>query len=111
MMVQLGAPDVFFDTMGYAFTFPVVRYLSAARPLLMCYVHYPTISTGKHSSSHLRPHIRVHVQENSNDAHTPTLICFLWQICLAWWRAVRAHRATPLSLAALLNAHSNLRMS
>lgn len=33
------------DTMGYAFTFPVVRILSGYRTPVGAYVHYPTIST------------------------------------------------------------------
>lgn len=33
------------DTMGYAFTFPVVRILSGGHVPVGAYVHYPTIST------------------------------------------------------------------
>ncbi len=36
-------PDVFIDTMGYAFTLPVFKYLGNCK--VGCYVHYPTIST------------------------------------------------------------------
>lgn len=36
-------PDVFVDSMGFAFSFPVFRYLVGAT--VACYVHYPTIST------------------------------------------------------------------
>lgn len=36
-------PDVFIDTMGYAFTLPVFKYLGQCK--VGCYVHYPTIST------------------------------------------------------------------
>ncbi|SNX84692.1 related to ALG11 - required for asparagine-linked glycosylation [Melanopsichium pennsylvanicum] len=36
-------PDVFIDTMGYAFTYPVVRILDRKVPI-GAYVHYPTIS-------------------------------------------------------------------
>nr|CAB3221172.1 GDP-Man:Man(3)GlcNAc(2)-PP-Dol alpha-1,2-mannosyltransferase-like [Phallusia mammillata] len=36
-------PDVYLDTMGYAFTFPVFKYLGGCK--IGCYVHYPTIST------------------------------------------------------------------
>jgi alpha-1,2-mannosyltransferase len=42
-MAQL-IPDVFIDTMGYAFTFPIVRLFSKACPI-GAYVHYPVIST------------------------------------------------------------------
>lgn len=36
-------PDIYLDTMGYAFTFPVFKYIGGAK--IGCYVHYPTIST------------------------------------------------------------------
>uniref|UniRef100_H2YZN6 GDP-Man:Man(3)GlcNAc(2)-PP-Dol alpha-1,2-mannosyltransferase n=1 Tax=Ciona savignyi TaxID=51511 RepID=H2YZN6_CIOSA len=36
-------PDVFIDTMGYAFTLPLFKYIGGCRTA--CYVHYPTIST------------------------------------------------------------------
>ena len=36
-------PDIFVDTMGFAFTLPLFRYLGGCQ--VGCYVHYPTIST------------------------------------------------------------------
>ncbi|XP_037034204.1 GDP-Man:Man(3)GlcNAc(2)-PP-Dol alpha-1,2-mannosyltransferase-like [Bradysia coprophila] len=36
-------PDVFIDTMGYAFTYPIFRYIGGCR--VGCYTHYPVIST------------------------------------------------------------------
>ncbi|XP_053236540.1 GDP-Man:Man(3)GlcNAc(2)-PP-Dol alpha-1,2-mannosyltransferase [Podarcis raffonei] len=36
-------PDVYIDSMGYAFTLPLFKYLGGCR--IGCYVHYPTIST------------------------------------------------------------------
>ena len=36
-------PDIFIDTMGYPFTFPLFKLLADCR--IACYVHYPTIST------------------------------------------------------------------
>uniref|UniRef100_T1J3V9 GDP-Man:Man(3)GlcNAc(2)-PP-Dol alpha-1,2-mannosyltransferase n=1 Tax=Strigamia maritima TaxID=126957 RepID=T1J3V9_STRMM len=36
-------PTVYLDTMGYAFTIPIFKYLGSCR--VGCYVHYPTIST------------------------------------------------------------------
>ncbi len=36
-------PDVYIDSMGYAFTLPLFRYMGGSR--VACYVHYPTIST------------------------------------------------------------------
>ena len=36
-------PDVFVDTSGYAFTFPLFKMFGKCK--VGCYVHYPTIST------------------------------------------------------------------
>mmetsp|Transcript_18192 Transcript_18192/g.47420 ORF Transcript_18192/g.47420 Transcript_18192/m.47420 type:complete len:476 (+) Transcript_18192:84-1511(+) len=36
-------PEVFIDSMGYAFVLPIARWLAGCR--VGCYVHYPTIST------------------------------------------------------------------
>jgi alpha-1,2-mannosyltransferase len=36
-------PDIFIDTMGYAFTLPLFKYVCGSK--IGCYVHYPTIST------------------------------------------------------------------
>ncbi|XP_025909085.1 GDP-Man:Man(3)GlcNAc(2)-PP-Dol alpha-1,2-mannosyltransferase [Nothoprocta perdicaria] len=36
-------PDVYIDSMGYAFTLPLFKYMGGCR--VGCYVHYPTIST------------------------------------------------------------------
>ncbi|KAI5638973.1 glycosyl transferases group 1 domain-containing protein [Phthorimaea operculella] len=36
-------PDIYIDTTGFAFTFPIFRYL--AQCPVGCYVHYPTITT------------------------------------------------------------------
>ena len=36
-------PDVYLDTMGYAFTIPLFKYMGGCT--VGCYVHYPTIST------------------------------------------------------------------
>ncbi|KAI9292568.1 UDP-Glycosyltransferase/glycogen phosphorylase [Neoconidiobolus thromboides FSU 785] len=41
-------PDLFFDTMGYAFTYPLVSNLVDCK--IAAYVHYPTISTDMISS-------------------------------------------------------------
>jgi alpha-1,2-mannosyltransferase len=35
-------PDIFIDTMGYSFTYPLFKYLGQSE--VVCYVHYPTIS-------------------------------------------------------------------
>lgn len=36
-------PDIYIDSMGYAFTLPLFRYLGNCT--VGCYVHYPTVST------------------------------------------------------------------
>ncbi|XP_049540398.1 GDP-Man:Man(3)GlcNAc(2)-PP-Dol alpha-1,2-mannosyltransferase [Anopheles darlingi] len=36
-------PDVFIDTMGYAFTYPIFAFFGGCK--IGCYTHYPTIST------------------------------------------------------------------
>ncbi|GFQ69789.1 GDP-Man:Man(3)GlcNAc(2)-PP-Dol alpha-1,2-mannosyltransferase [Trichonephila clavata] len=36
-------PDIYIDTMGYAWTFPIFKYLGFCR--VVAYVHFPTIST------------------------------------------------------------------
>ncbi|XP_050719946.1 GDP-Man:Man(3)GlcNAc(2)-PP-Dol alpha-1,2-mannosyltransferase-like [Eriocheir sinensis] len=36
-------PDIYIDTMGYAFTYPVFRFIGGC--VVGCYTHYPTIST------------------------------------------------------------------
>lgn len=36
-------PDLYVDSMGYAFTLPVFRYLGGCQ--VASYVHYPTVST------------------------------------------------------------------
>lgn len=36
-------PDIYLDTMGYAFTLPLFKYFGSCK--VGCYVHYPTIST------------------------------------------------------------------
>ena len=36
-------PDIYIDSMGYAFTYPLFRYLASIP--IFTYVHYPTIST------------------------------------------------------------------
>jgi alpha-1,2-mannosyltransferase len=47
----LLAPDIFIDTMGYAFTLATCKWLFPAVPT-GAYVHYPTISTDMLSSLH-----------------------------------------------------------
>lgn len=41
-------PDIYLDTMGYAWTFPVFKHICSSH--VGAYVHYPTISTDMLSS-------------------------------------------------------------
>lgn len=50
-------PDIYIDTMGYAFTLPLFRFIGGCK--VGCYVHYPTIS-----SDMLR---RIHRREYSHN--------------------------------------------
>ena len=38
-----ASPDIFIDTTGFAFSYPVARALASSR--VLAFVHYPTIST------------------------------------------------------------------
>lgn len=38
-------PDVFLDTMGYSFVYPLVKWMIGGGCRVACYIHYPTIST------------------------------------------------------------------
>uniref|UniRef100_A0A2P2ICP3 GDP-Man:Man(3)GlcNAc(2)-PP-Dol alpha-1,2-mannosyltransferase n=1 Tax=Hirondellea gigas TaxID=1518452 RepID=A0A2P2ICP3_9CRUS len=38
-------PDVFIDTMGYSFMYPVVKAMTGSSVKIACYIHYPIIST------------------------------------------------------------------
>ncbi|KAI8880811.1 glycosyltransferase family 4 protein [Backusella circina FSU 941] len=45
-------PDVYFDTMGYAFTYPLVHYFTKVK--IATYTHYPTISSDMVNRVHER---------------------------------------------------------
>lgn len=45
-------PDIYIDSMGYAFTIPLFKYFG--RCTVGCYVHYPTISTDMLNRVHQR---------------------------------------------------------
>ncbi|XP_055371937.1 GDP-Man:Man(3)GlcNAc(2)-PP-Dol alpha-1,2-mannosyltransferase [Condylostylus longicornis] len=53
-------PDVYLDTMGYAFTLPLFRFLAQCKT--GCYIHYPTISTDMLR----RVQCRVYAHNNQN---------------------------------------------
>lgn len=53
-------PDIYLDTMGYAFTIPLVKFIGGCE--VGCYVHYPTISTDMLS----RVSQRVHTYNNAS---------------------------------------------
>ncbi|OAD67672.1 glycosyltransferase family 4 protein [Phycomyces blakesleeanus NRRL 1555(-)] len=41
--VNKVVPDIYFDTMGYAFTYPFISFIAQVK--IFAYVHYPTISS------------------------------------------------------------------
>lgn len=41
--LEMATPDVFFDTVGFPFTYVAARILAGCK--VAAYVHYPTIST------------------------------------------------------------------
>lgn len=53
-------PDVYIDTMGYAFTMPIFRYIGGCK--VGTYTHYPTISTDMLR----RVKQRIYAHNNSN---------------------------------------------
>ncbi len=59
-------PDVYIDTMGYSFTYPLFRFLGGCS--IGCYVHYPTISTDMLSKVRSREHSYNNLGAISNSA-------------------------------------------
>lgn len=74
-------PDVFIDTMGYAFTFPLFRFLVGAK--VGAYVHYPTISTDM--LRRVRARIMVHNNQKfvASNPFLTSIKLFYYQI-FAW---------------------------
>lgn len=70
-------PDVFIDTMGYAFVYPFFKYFGKCK--IACYTHYPTISTDMLK----RVQNRVAAHNNSNYVATNP---FLTWIKLVYYR-------------------------
>ena len=50
--LKLFQPDIFIDTMGYAFTYPLFKYIGGCK--VACYTHYPTISVNMLQSVYRR---------------------------------------------------------
>ncbi|XP_045204363.2 GDP-Man:Man(3)GlcNAc(2)-PP-Dol alpha-1,2-mannosyltransferase-like isoform X2 [Mercenaria mercenaria] len=70
-------PDIYIDSMGYAFTLPLFKYLGGS--IVGCYVHYPTISTDMLQ--------RVSDRETGfNNASIVTRSSFLTSIKLLYYR-------------------------
>ncbi|KAG9308815.1 mannosyltransferase [Chiua virens] len=122
-------PDLYIDTMGYAFTFPVIAWITRASVPIGAYIHYPTISTD----------MLARVQGESWKMRAKRLYyrltMYYYALCLShaqflmvnssWTRnhiasiisrehfgsAVRwMHRATPLLIAKLLLSRSAVRL-
>lgn len=64
-------PDIYIDTMGYAFTFPI--FLNLARIPIGAYVHYPTISTEMLK----RIHHRTSTYQNSSAISSSLVLSYL----------------------------------
>ncbi|EJC98471.1 glycosyltransferase family 4 protein [Fomitiporia mediterranea MF3/22] len=92
-------PDLYIDTMGYAFTYPFVRLLSAGKVPVGAYVHYPTISTDMLARAGANRFTFSNIQNLTlSDARiVPKLL---------YYRAFMACYATALRCASFLMANS-----
>ncbi|TFK48788.1 mannosyltransferase [Heliocybe sulcata] len=91
-------PDLFIDTMGYAFTFHVVRWIG--RIPIGAYVHYPTISTDM--ISRVRTRKRWHT--NSDSVSSSTLLS---QGKLLYYRIFMYYYSRSLRLAVFVMCNSS----
>ncbi|KAJ7592987.1 mannosyltransferase [Mycena floridula] len=87
-MLQL-IPDLYIDTMGYAFTLPVVKFLGGIN--VGAYVHYPTISTDM-------------VRRVNSRRHLPAI---LTQAKLLYYRILMYYYALCLQTSSFLMANSS----
>ncbi|KAH8114787.1 glycosyltransferase family 4 protein [Phellopilus nigrolimitatus] len=93
-------PDVYIDTMGYAFTFPVVRVLGAGRVPVGAYVHYPTIST------EMLARVKARRQGYAN-ADSISSSAALSSAKLLYYRIFMYHYASALRRASFLMVNSS----
>ncbi|XP_075707886.1 GDP-Man:Man(3)GlcNAc(2)-PP-Dol alpha-1,2-mannosyltransferase [Rhinoderma darwinii] len=78
-------PDVYIDSMGYAFTLPLFKYLGGCR--VACYVHYPTISTDMLSivrDHHSRFNNAAYISNNPVLSRMKLIYYFLFALIYGW---------------------------
>ncbi|PWN54360.1 EBP-domain-containing protein [Violaceomyces palustris] len=88
-------PDVFIDTMGYAFAFPVVRHFAPNIPI-GAYIHYPTISTDMLRRVEKRESGHTNDSKVAKSAFRSKAKLFYYRI-FAWvysWALLRADKLT-----------------
>ncbi|GAC92997.1 hypothetical protein PHSY_000557 [Pseudozyma hubeiensis SY62] len=74
-------PDVYIDTMGYAFTFPVARLFKRDLPV-GGYVHYPVISTDM--LERVRSRVGGHTNASSANSSVKTFVKLAYYRLFAW---------------------------
>ncbi|GAA5960593.1 hypothetical protein JCM3765_005868 [Sporobolomyces pararoseus] len=90
-------PDVWIDTMGYSFTYPLVKYL--CRIPIASYTHYPTISTDMLERVSNR-------QAGHTNASLVSKSSFLTQLKLIYYRLFASAYKWSLSCADLIWVNS-----
>ncbi|CAH2224968.1 GDP-Man:Man(3) c(2)-PP-Dol alpha-1,2-mannosyltransferase [Pelobates cultripes] len=78
-------PDIYIDSMGYAFTLPLFKYLGGCR--VGCYVHYPTISTDMLSvvrSQHARFNNSAYITNNPVLSRLKLIYYNLFAVLYGW---------------------------
>ncbi|TFK27677.1 mannosyltransferase [Coprinopsis marcescibilis] len=90
-------PDLYIDTMGYAFTFPVVTLLGGIP--VGAYVHYPTISTDMLA----RVKSRIQWHTNANNISSSSILS---QGKLLYYRVLMYYYALCLRTASFLMVNS-----
>ncbi|KAH9968034.1 mannosyltransferase [Russula dissimulans] len=91
-------PDLYIDTMGYAFTFHVVAWLAGIR--IGAYVHYPTISTDMLA----RVEARRTTYANSNAITSSTTLS---RLKLMYYRLFMYHYALALRRSSFVMVNSS----
>ncbi|XP_053312297.1 GDP-Man:Man(3)GlcNAc(2)-PP-Dol alpha-1,2-mannosyltransferase [Spea bombifrons] len=78
-------PDIYIDSMGYAFTLPLFKYIGGCR--VGCYVHYPTISTDMLSvvrSQHSRFNNSTYISNNTVLSRMKLIYYTLFALLYGW---------------------------
>ncbi|KXN82832.1 GDP-Man:Man(3)GlcNAc(2)-PP-Dol alpha-1,2-mannosyltransferase [Leucoagaricus sp. SymC.cos] len=96
--MMLLIPDLYIDTMGYAFTYYVVSYLG--RIPIGAYVHYPTISTDMLARVRSRKSWHTNTSAISSSA-------FLSKLKLLYYRIFMYYYAASLHTASFLMVNSS----